>query len=90
MGCFTCGKSFQNDEVSILNRYKEAWKKTGQDFWFFKVQGINEVNIATADDFKNYRAANAKLFKAKKVEFAHIQEFGAVESIEVLGDSSTD
>ena len=85
--CFTCGGSFGSTTVEILNRYKTHAENTGESFWFYTIQNSNNVQIATADDFSRFKKDNAKLFKAKKVEFANILEFRSTPDTEVLGDN---
>ena len=90
MGCFTCGKEFNNSEIAILERYKSYAENTGQSFWYYKIKGINEINITTSDDFKNFRKDNATLFKAEKIEFANILEFGNTSDIGILGSAKNE
>lgn len=85
--CFTCGGSFGSTTVEILNRYKAHAENTGESFWFYTIKGSNNIEIATEDDFNRFKKDNAKLFKAKKVEFANILDFRNSPCAELLANN---
>lgn len=86
--CFSCGESLHQDEQSILKRYKDISEKTGKQFYFYKIKGSKEIQITTSNDFQNFKKSNSKLFKAKKVEFANVLEFGNAADNNILEGNS--
>lgn len=75
MACFSCGKSHNENEQSILAMYKENYEKTGRVVWFFKKEGTQETLIMSANDFKIFKKENSEDFKNGLYEFAHISDF---------------
>lgn len=84
MACFSCNENKDENQVTILQMYKDLFDKTGTGYMFFKKIGTNNLQIMTTNDFRKFKKRNQSDFKKEYYEFAHISEFRIVENTGVL------
>jgi len=75
MACLTCGEKMSQNQVTLIEMYKNAHLITGKVYWVLRENSTNKINIHSNESFKNFKEQNKADFKKKKYEFIHISEF---------------
>lgn len=84
MACLSCTKNKTEQQISILQKYKENYERTGKNYLFFQKKDSNEIHVTDEADFKRFKEANKKDFDKGLYEFRHIREFGDIKDTDVL------
>lgn len=84
MACFSCNENKDENQVSILQMYKDSFERTGIGYMFFQKKNSKNLQIMTTNDFRKFKESNKSDFKKKLYEFSHISEFRIVENTSVL------
>lgn len=78
MACFSCNENKTENQVTILQMYKEAFETRGMITYFFQKVGSSNLQIMTKDDFVKFKKSNKKYFDRGDYEFSRIDEFNIV------------
>lgn len=75
MGCFSCGKSFNKKETSVIAQYKKEFKELGIERWVYRLCPKCDLMIIKREYFNEVFQKEIKPNLSKGAEYMHIAEF---------------
>lgn len=75
MACFSCGSTFNGDEMERVRRYKRFYDEKGLVSYYYKTESKGRIKVVRGDGFSTIFETVIKPNFINGAEYAHISEF---------------